>query len=30
VESVATTCVELGYAPERIKTERFGPTGGGA
>jgi ferredoxin-NADP reductase len=28
VESVATTCVELGYAPERIKTERFGPTGG--
>jgi ferredoxin-NADP reductase len=30
VESVATTCVELGYAPERIKTERFGPTGGPA
>lgn len=30
VESVATTCVELGYAPERVKTERFGPTGGGA
>ena len=30
VESVATTCVELGYAPERIKTERFGPTGGAA
>jgi ferredoxin-NADP reductase len=28
VEAVATTCVELGYAPERIKTERFGPTGG--
>jgi len=28
VESVATTCVELGYAPERVKTERFGPTGG--
>jgi ferredoxin-NADP reductase len=28
VESVATLCVELGYAPERIKTERFGPTGG--
>lgn len=27
VESVATTCVELGYAPARIKTERFGPTG---
>jgi ferredoxin-NADP reductase len=30
VESVATTFVELGYAPERIKTERFGPTGGAA
>ena len=30
VESVATTCVELGYPPERIKTERFGPTGGPA
>jgi ferredoxin-NADP reductase len=30
VESVATACVELGYAPERIKTERFGPTGGAA
>lgn len=28
VEAVATTCVELGYAPEQIKTERFGPTGG--
>ncbi|HEX8032948.1 MAG TPA: ferredoxin reductase, partial [Ktedonobacterales bacterium] len=28
VESVATLCVELGYTPERIKTERFGPTGG--
>ncbi len=28
VESAATACVELGYAPERIKTERFGPTGG--
>lgn len=28
VESVATNCVELGYPPERIKTERFGPTGG--
>jgi ferredoxin-NADP reductase len=28
VEAVATLCVELGYAPERIKTERFGPTGG--
>ncbi|HEX8036752.1 MAG TPA: ferredoxin reductase, partial [Ktedonobacterales bacterium] len=32
VESVATNCVELGYDPEHIKTERFGPTGptGGA
>jgi len=29
VESVATTLVELGHAPERVKTERFGPTGGG-
>jgi ferredoxin-NADP reductase len=28
VEAVATQCVELGYAPERVKTERFGPTGG--
>ena len=28
VESAASACVELGYAPERIKTERFGPTGG--
>ena len=28
VESVATLCVGLGYSPERIKTERFGPTGG--
>jgi ferredoxin-NADP reductase len=30
VESVATLCVEMGYAPERVKTERFGPTGGTA
>lgn len=30
VETAATACVELGYAPERIKTERFGPTGGAA
>jgi len=30
VESVATICVEMGYAPERVKTERFGPTGGAA
>ncbi|HEY5890561.1 MAG TPA: ferredoxin reductase [Acidimicrobiia bacterium] len=29
VESVATTLVELGHAPERVRTERFGPTGGG-
>lgn len=28
VESAANICVEMGYAPERIKTERFGPTGG--
>lgn len=28
VEAAATACVGLGYAPERIKTERFGPTGG--
>jgi len=27
VESVASGLVELGYAPERIKTERFGVTG---
>ncbi|HEX6542325.1 MAG TPA: ferredoxin reductase [Ktedonobacterales bacterium] len=27
-EAVATLCVERGYAPERVKTERFGPTGG--
>lgn len=30
VESAATACVDLGYAPERVKTERFGPTGGPA
>jgi ferredoxin-NADP reductase len=30
VESVSTLCVELGHAPERVKTERFGPTGGAA
>jgi ferredoxin-NADP reductase len=29
VESVATTLVELGHPPERVRTERFGPTGGG-
>ena len=28
VESVATDLVALGYPPERVKTERFGPTGG--
>ena len=27
VESVATLLVELGHAPERVRTERFGPTG---
>jgi ferredoxin-NADP reductase len=29
VESVAESLVQLGHEPERIKTERFGPTGGG-
>jgi ferredoxin-NADP reductase len=28
VEAVATALVELGHGPERIRTERFGPTGG--
>jgi ferredoxin-NADP reductase len=28
VESVATSLVELGHDPVRVKTERFGPTGG--
>lgn len=28
VESAATLLVSLGHAPERIRTERFGPTGG--
>jgi hypothetical protein len=28
VESVASVLVELGYDPSRIKTERFGPSGG--
>ena len=28
VETVANLLLELGYKPERIKTERFGPTGG--
>ncbi|MGH8953175.1 MAG: hypothetical protein ACRDX9_17365 [Acidimicrobiia bacterium] len=29
VETVASTLVELGHQPRRVKTERFGPTGGG-
>jgi len=28
VETVATVLVELGHDPARVKTERFGPTGG--
>jgi ferredoxin-NADP reductase len=28
VEAVATTLVDLGHAAERVRTERFGPTGG--
>jgi len=28
VETVATALVQLGHDPNRIKTERFGPTGG--
>jgi ferredoxin-NADP reductase len=28
VEAVASDCVALGHEPARIKTERFGPTGG--
>src|SRR5215211_3287254 len=28
VEAVARTLVELGHSPDRVKTERFGPTGG--
>jgi ferredoxin-NADP reductase len=28
VESVAESLVQLGHEPTRIKTERFGPTGG--
>jgi ferredoxin-NADP reductase len=28
VESVAQSLVELGVSPDRVKTERFGPTGG--
>lgn len=29
VETVATALVELGHVAERVKTERFGPSGGG-
>jgi ferredoxin-NADP reductase len=28
VESVASGLVALGYDPNRVRTERFGPTGG--
>jgi ferredoxin-NADP reductase len=28
VEAVADALVQLGHAPDRVKTERFGPTGG--
>ena len=28
VETVATALVGLGHDPPRVKTERFGPTGG--
>jgi ferredoxin-NADP reductase len=28
VEAVASALLDLGHAPERVKTERFGPTGG--
>ena len=28
VETVASTMIDLGHEPERVKTERFGPTGG--
>jgi len=30
VESVASALVELGHEPQRVKTERFGPSGGTA
>jgi ferredoxin-NADP reductase len=30
VETVASALVELGHAPDMIRTERFGPTGGRA
>jgi ferredoxin-NADP reductase len=28
VETVASTLLDMGHPPERVKTERFGPTGG--
>jgi ferredoxin-NADP reductase len=28
VEAVANILIDLGHDPRRIKTERFGPTGG--
>ena len=28
VEAVAEALVRLGHAPQNVKTERFGPTGG--
>jgi ferredoxin-NADP reductase len=28
VETVATALVDIGHDPARVKTERFGPTGG--
>jgi ferredoxin-NADP reductase len=28
VEAVALALVDLGYEPSRVRTERFGPTGG--
>jgi ferredoxin-NADP reductase len=28
VEAVAEALVQLGWSPDRVKTERFGPTGG--
>jgi ferredoxin-NADP reductase len=29
VEAAVAALVELGHDPARVKTERFGPTGGG-
>jgi ferredoxin-NADP reductase len=28
VETAAKALLDIGHAPQRIKTERFGPTGG--